>query len=62
MDTQTHQVTADRELLDLSAREFALLEILLLQVGKVVSKDRISQRLASMVASCKSQLLLKTKN
>ena len=47
LDTQTHQILADGQLLELSAREVALLEILILQAGKVVSKDRISQRLAS---------------
>ena len=47
LDTQEHQVLADGQLLKLSAREAALLEILILQAGKVVSKDRIAQRLAS---------------
>ncbi len=47
LDTQTHQILADGQLLNLSARETALLEILILQAGKVVSKDRIAQRLAS---------------
>lgn len=47
LDTQTHQILADGQLLSLSAREVALLEILILQAGKVVSKDRIAQRLAS---------------
>ena len=47
LDTQTHQILADGQLLGLSAREVALLEILILQAGKVVSKDRIAQRLAS---------------
>ncbi|MCK5870394.1 DNA-binding response regulator [Methylococcaceae bacterium CS1] len=47
LDTQLHQILADGELLSLSAREAALLEILILQAGKVVSKDRIAQRLAS---------------
>ena len=47
LDTQTHQILVDGELLELSAREAALLEILILQAGKVVSKDRIAQRLAS---------------
>ena len=47
LDTQTHQIFADNKELSLSARETELLEILILQAGKVVSKDRISQRLAS---------------
>ena len=38
---------ADGDVVNLSVREIVLLEILLRQVGKVVSKDRISQRLAS---------------
>jgi len=47
LDTQTHQIKADGELLSLSARESELLEFLLIQSGKVVCKDRIAQRLAS---------------
>jgi len=47
LDTQTHQILANDQLLNLSARETAVLEILILQAGKVVSKDRIAQRLAS---------------
>ena len=47
MNTHTHQLIADGKELSLSVREAALLEILLMQTGKVVSKDRISQRLAS---------------
>ncbi len=46
LDTQNHQVLVDGQMIALSAREYGLLEILLLQAGKVVSKDRISQRLA----------------
>lgn len=47
MDTHSHQLMGDGKELSLSVREAALLEILLMQAGKVVSKDRISQRLAS---------------
>lgn len=47
LDTQTHQILADQQRLKLSARETEVLEILILQAGKVVSKDRIAQRLAS---------------
>jgi two-component system OmpR family response regulator len=47
LDTQNHQILADAQQLKLSARETAVLEILILQAGKVVNKDRIAQRLAS---------------
>ncbi|GAB4265531.1 MAG: response regulator transcription factor [Methylomicrobium sp.] len=47
LDTENHQVTADGQLLVLSAREAAVLEILMLQAGKVVCKDRIAQRLSA---------------
>lgn len=47
LDTQNNQVCADGQLLVLSAREAAVLEILLLQAGKVVCKDRIAQRLSA---------------
>ncbi|NOQ14256.1 MAG: response regulator [Methyloprofundus sp.] len=47
LDTQVHQILADGQQLKLSARETAVLEVLILQAGKVVSKDRIAQRLAS---------------
>lgn len=47
LDAQTHQIKVDGQLLNLSARETALLEILILQADTVVSKDRIAQRLAS---------------
>jgi len=46
LDTHGHQVLADGQPITLSAREYGLLEILLMQAGKVVSKDRIAQRLA----------------
>lgn len=47
LNTENHQVMADGQLLALSARESAVLEILLLQAGKVVCKDRIAQRLSA---------------
>lgn len=47
LDTGTHQVLAKGQLLALSAREAAVLEILMMQAGKVVSKDRIAQRLSA---------------
>lgn len=46
-DTQTQKLQADGELLSLSPRELTVLEILLLQAGNVVCKDRIAQRLAA---------------
>jgi two-component system OmpR family response regulator len=46
LDTQNHQVLGDGVPLSLSAREYGVLEILLMLAGKVVSKDRIAQRLA----------------
>ncbi|MDC9728923.1 MAG: response regulator transcription factor [Methyloprofundus sp.] len=47
LNTQNHEITANGQHINLSARELALLEILILQTGKVVCKDRISQRLAA---------------
>ncbi|WP_305908891.1 response regulator transcription factor [Methylomarinum sp. Ch1-1] len=47
LDTRNHQVQADGQLLSLSARESAVLEILLMQADKVVSKERIAQRLSA---------------
>ena len=46
LDTYQHQVIVEDQPLILSAREYGLLEMLLLQAGKVVCKDRIAQRLA----------------
>lgn len=46
LDTQNHQVLSDGNVLVLTAREYGLLEILLLQAGKVVAKERIAQRLS----------------
>ena len=47
LDTQQHQVKGDAKVINLSPREFCVLEILMLQVGKVVLKDRLAQRLAA---------------
>ncbi len=52
LDTSNHQILGDGEFLPLSARESAVLEILLLQADKVVCKDRIAQRL-----SCEGEAL-----
>ena len=47
LDTSTHQILVNDQVLSLSARESAVLEVLLLQSGKVVCKDRIAQHLSS---------------
>jgi len=47
LDTRRHEVLVDGELLILFPREFALMETFMLNLGKVVSKDKIAQRLAS---------------
>jgi two-component system OmpR family response regulator len=47
LDTLEQQVFADGEPLFLFAREYGLLEALMLQLGRVVSKDKIAQRLAT---------------
>lgn len=46
LDTARHQVVVDGEPMLLPSREYGVLEALLLQAGRVVSKDRIAQRLA----------------
>lgn len=46
IDTNNHEILAGNQRLPLSEREYGLLEILFLQVGRVVCKDRIAQRLA----------------
>jgi len=47
LEPRNHRLSVDGQPLALSAREYGVLEILLLQAGKVVSKDRIAQRLAA---------------
>ncbi|HEY8158680.1 MAG TPA: response regulator transcription factor [Methylobacter sp.] len=47
LDTHNRQVLVDGQTINLSAREYGVMEILLIQAGKVVSKDRIAQRLAA---------------
>lgn len=47
LDAENHQVLADGAAIMLSAREYEVLEILMMLAGKVVSKDRIAQRLAA---------------
>ena len=46
LDTSNHQILAKGELLSLSARESAVLEVLMMQRGKVISKDKIAQHLS----------------
>jgi two-component system OmpR family response regulator len=45
LDTAARRAFVDGEALDLSAREVALLEALLLSTGRVVSKDQLADRL-----------------
>ncbi|WP_394752743.1 response regulator [Crenothrix sp.] len=45
LNTHDHRILADGQDMMLSPREYAVLEILLLQAGKVVCKDRLAQRL-----------------
>lgn len=47
LDILGHQVFADGEPLILFAREYGILESLMLQLGRVVSKDKIAQRLST---------------
>jgi DNA-binding response OmpR family regulator len=47
LDTRRHEVLADDEPLILFPREYALLETFMLNLGRVVSKDKIAQRLAN---------------
>lgn len=46
LNTHSHKILADDQVLYMTPREHRLLELLLMQSGKVVSKDRIAQRLA----------------
>lgn len=45
LDTRQHSVFVDEKALLLFPKEYALLEFFLLNIGKVVSKDKIAQRL-----------------
>ncbi|SJM91033.1 Transcriptional regulatory protein PmrA [Crenothrix polyspora] len=47
LNTHDHRILADGQDMMLSPREYAVLEILLLQAGKVVCKDRLAQRLST---------------
>jgi len=47
LDTSNQMIEANGELLPISSREMAVLELLMMQAGKVVSKDRIALHLAS---------------
>lgn len=46
LDTHNHRILGDGQPFILSAREYGVLEILLIHAGKVVAKDRIAQRLS----------------
>ncbi len=46
LDTNNNQILAKREILSLPAREYAVLEVLMLQKGKVISKDKIAKYLS----------------
>ena len=46
LDAHNHQIMATGEPLSLSARESAILEMLMLRNGKVISKDKIAQYLS----------------
>jgi two-component system OmpR family response regulator len=46
LDTSNQQIQANGELLSLSARESAVLSILMMQKGKVISKDNIAKHLS----------------
>lgn len=46
LDTHKQTILADNQPFLLSAREYGVLEILLIQAGKVVGKDRLAQRLS----------------
>jgi two-component system, OmpR family, response regulator len=47
LDTRRHEVLADGGPMILFPREYALLETFMLNLGRVVSKDKIAQRLAN---------------
>ncbi|HWO99107.1 MAG TPA: response regulator transcription factor [Methylococcus sp.] len=47
LDSLNHRVLVDGEPLPLTPREYGVLESLLLNAGRVVSKDRIAQRLSA---------------
>jgi len=44
LDTRTHQVLVDDQSVDLSPREYALLELLMRNAGNVLSRDQILER------------------
>ncbi|CAH9018084.1 response regulator transcription factor [Candidatus Nitrosacidococcus sp. I8] len=46
LDTQAHQIYVNGKSESFSSREYAVLEILFLNLGKVISKDKIAQRLS----------------
>lgn len=48
LDTVGHRATVNGVPLELSARELSVLEILMLRVGRVVSKDMLSEQLSAL--------------
>lgn len=46
LDARQQLVTHDGKIMELPPREYGVLEVLMLQAGRVVSKDHIAQRLA----------------
>ena len=48
MDTVGHRLTLNGKPLELSAREFNVLEILMLRVGRVVSKEQLCLQLSGL--------------
>lgn len=47
LDTKNNQILVDNNPMSLTPREYGVLEILLIQAGKIVCKDRLAQRLTS---------------
>jgi two-component system, OmpR family, response regulator len=47
LNTHDNQILADGNVLGLSGREYGVLEMLMLQAGKVVCKERLAQRLST---------------
>jgi two-component system OmpR family response regulator len=48
LDTVGHRATLLGTILELSARELSVLEILMLRVGRIVSKEQLSQQLSNL--------------
>jgi two-component system, OmpR family, response regulator len=48
LDTVGHRATVNGEVVELSARELSVLEILMLRVGRVVSKELLSEQMSDL--------------